>query len=411
MPITQLNKLNPVGSISLSFLCFSLFLGYALNAFFHFQVNYLLVAIALPYILFLVYSSRFSPSAGYLTLFLLSTFLVSSLISTYYYHPDYDVCIIALCYGLAFFLYFRRSIVNLTLFLGLVDIIFILSFVYAILSFLFPSTLPLTPDLALLGLGRSASFFGTSKAYADFLLFYYFLRHRQLSVLANLLLCLSLLLCGSRYAMFIVYASFIFRVFRIVPRFNLFLRKYLSTPNSLVYSLFVLLAIATLVSMYADLFQDTFLYTIPRFSSLLTLDYFSDSDGGNAFRSYIFSRYVSCISDFSLPHLIFGDAGYCATIFKNGSESFFLDVLSNSGLLVLIVLVFISALLILSIKDTDFRFAFALFLGSLPFHRYGYSGFMGVYLFLAFFSKFSDETRVYSRLFPSTISSFYRITP
>lgn len=183
-----------------------------------------------------------------------------------------------------------------------------------------------TSDLDLFT-GRAKGLISYSKEAGGFILVYTLLFIKNLDrKWFPILLCFSIL-TGSRLAIIIVFLAIVVEIFS-----RLKVRDFI-TIKTIVFGAFTISLTLFLLNYYINSQQSEIIIT--RLYSSFEADHSS-----NVQRIGYWREYLAVYSDYSIYELIFGNPGQAAVIVKNGAESAYLNLLTDGGILAVIIYLF-----------------------------------------------------------------------
>ncbi|MDX1726569.1 MAG: hypothetical protein R3203_01925 [Pseudoalteromonas tetraodonis] len=186
-----------------------------------------------------------------------------------------------------------------------------------------------TSDLPMF-IGRAKGFISYSKEAGSFILLFTLLFIQYLRPQWFIALLFSSILTGSRLAMLIVFLAIIIE---IVNRMKL---RHIFSPVMILVSLASLLIILYGIYLYSNLEQSTLI--LERLAGTLDTDHSSNTERINFWTSHL-----GVYDDFDHIQYLFGSPGESIYIVKNGAESALINLLTDGG--VVAVLVYMSAII------------------------------------------------------------------
>lgn len=193
--------------------------------------------------------------------------------------------------------------------------------------------------------GRMQGLFSYSKEAGYFIVMaFLFVRFFDNSFIFKIILFLSAVLSGSRTPIiFIAIIMFIDYIYLVHRHINIkkLIKKYL----------YVIIILFVFISLGAFYFTDKNEYMLLRILS--SFDFESSSQQA---RLFFWSEYVYHIGNYNFFQLLFGDGTYINNVIGNGSESSYLMILSQMGLIGL--LLFVIPLFVITILFFKYPFTF-----------------------------------------------------
>ena len=251
-------------------------------------------------------------------------------------------------------LYFYISILlalliykKIDLLISLIKILIVINFVALLWEFNHREYLFLTDQDYPFIIGRYKGLFGYSKEAGAFLLFSVIIIARRAHWIFILVAFLSALLCGSRTAMLGI-STIIFIEFCIYF-FGRFRYSFWKAVGVGLTAIIIFIVVTVISFGYLSDNQDIFLRILASFDM---------GSSSHQARLYYWTEHLRIISDYNFAQFIFGYFGYSEAVIGNGTESTYIELLSNGGVialtLYLVPLAYLSSKSVLNFKKYYF---------------------------------------------------------